>query len=319
MSGPKGWISLHRKLQNNWVWKADKKFTKGQAWVDILLLVNHEPDTVFFNSEVVQVDEGEHITSEIKLSERWGWSRTKVRNFLDLLEEDGMILNKKDKGKRTRLKVLNYGDYQKSENNGRTTKKQGNPSKRDNKKNNRKTGSNPYDDSDNAEVENNKKTGKKTGDEQCNPTKKNTNNNYNKLNNNKPSASGKSDNDSGDEFSISQKENGFYDYPEEFERIYNLYPSHRGTKKSHWRKWAATRRKGVPQEALEQAVKAYAAECKRNGTNEQYIKQLKTFVGPDEHWREYLNKNTESDQEDKEQKRLEEMRRKQIERVEKYG
>lgn len=136
---------------------------------------------------------------------------------------------------------------------------------------------------------------------------------------NKPSASGKTDNESGDEFSIHQQENGFYNYPEEFEKIYHLYPSQRGTKKSHWRKWAATRRRGVPQEALEQAVKAYAAECKRNGTDEQYIKQLKTFVGPDEHWREYLNKDTESDQEDKEQKRLEEMRRKQLERIEKYG
>jgi len=136
---------------------------------------------------------------------------------------------------------------------------------------------------------------------------------------NKPSASEKPDIESGDEFSITKKENGRYDYPKEFERIYNLYPSHRGTKKSHWRKWAATRRKGVPQEALKQAVKAYVAECKRNGTDEQYIKQLKTFVGPDEHWREYLDKNTESDQEDKEKKRLEEMRRKQLERVEKYG
>jgi len=136
---------------------------------------------------------------------------------------------------------------------------------------------------------------------------------------NKPSVSGKTDNEPGDEFSINQQENGFYNYPDEFERIYSLYPSQRGTKKSHWRKWAATRRKGVPQEDLEQAVKAYAAECKRNGTDEQYIKQLKTFVGPDEHWREYLNKNTESDQEDKEQKRLEEMRQKQLERIEKYG
>lgn len=319
MPGPKGWISLHRKLQNNWVWKADKKFTKGQAWVDILLLVNHEPGTIFFNSEVVQVDEGEHITSEIKLSERWGWSRTKVRNFLDLLEEDGMILNKKEKGKRTRLKVLNYGDYQKSENNGRTIKKQGNPPKRDNRKNNRKTGSNPYDDSDNAEVENNKKTGKKTGDEQCNPTKKNTNNNYNKLNNNKPSETSDSDS-SGDEFSISQKENGRYDYPDPYEEIYSLYPYQRGNKLAGWRKWAAVRRRGTPQKELEDAVKAYAAKCKREGTEEQWVMHIKKFFGPDRYYEEYLNQDAGPVGEDKEQKRLEEIRRKQLERIEQqYG
>jgi hypothetical protein len=136
---------------------------------------------------------------------------------------------------------------------------------------------------------------------------------------NKLSGFGKPDNESGDEFSISQKENGRYDYPEEFEKIYNLYPSQRGTKKSHWRKWAATRRKDIPQETLEKAVKAYAVECNRNGIDEKYIKQLKTFLGPDEHWREYLNKDVESENEVEKQKKLEEMRKKQLLRVEKYG
>lgn len=136
---------------------------------------------------------------------------------------------------------------------------------------------------------------------------------------NKPSASGKSDNESGDEFSIHQQENGFYNYPEEFERIYNIYPYQRGNKKKGYKKWAARRRAGTSQEDLLEAVKNYAAKCKRENIEKQYVMHIKRFFGPDDEFLEFLGFNIEDDQEDKEQKRLEEMRRKQLERVEKYG
>ena len=122
--GGNGWISLHRKIQQHWLWENDKPFDKRSAWIDILLLANHQPNKVYFNNEILKVGVGEHITSEVKLAKRWGWSRTKVRNFLKLLKQDDMIeVHKKDK-KRTRLKVLNYRDYQNSKNNKETTEKQ---------------------------------------------------------------------------------------------------------------------------------------------------------------------------------------------------
>jgi DNA-binding transcriptional regulator GbsR (MarR family) len=121
----KGWISVHRKIQNHWVWETEKPFDKRSAWIDILLMVNHKPGKVFFNNEIVEVDTGERITSEVKLAKKWGWSRTKVRTFLKLLEQDDMIENIKENGKRTRLKVLNYSNYQGLENSKKTEKKQG--------------------------------------------------------------------------------------------------------------------------------------------------------------------------------------------------
>ena len=121
----KGWISVHRKIQNHWVWETEKPFDKRSAWIDILLMVNHKPGKVFFNNEIVEVDTGERITSEVKLAKKWGWSRTKVRTFLKLLEQDDMIENIKENGKRTRLKVLNYSKYQGLENSKKTEKKQG--------------------------------------------------------------------------------------------------------------------------------------------------------------------------------------------------
>lgn len=178
-----GWISLHRKIQRHWLWETEKPFDKRSAWIDILLLVNHEPCKIFFNNEIVNVNIGEHITSEVKLAERWGWSRTKVRTYLDLLEQDKMIKNIKDNGKRTRLRVLNYGDYQDIENRGKTGKEQGRDSKQNKKPYNEKTGLNTGHDSDYRELENSRKAGCKTGGKQGIVSKQNTNNKNNNINN----------------------------------------------------------------------------------------------------------------------------------------
>jgi len=118
-----GWIKLHRCIQDHWLWQ-EKPFDKRAAWIDILLMVNHADQKVAFRNELVGVQRGERITSEPKLAERWGWSRTKVRNFLNLLEKDGMIENKKENRKRTRLRVLNYDVYQGTKDNEKTSRKQ---------------------------------------------------------------------------------------------------------------------------------------------------------------------------------------------------
>jgi len=107
-------------MWNHWLWE-DKPFSKGQAWIDMLLLMNHETKKVLLGNELIEVKRGEHITSEYILADRWGWSRKKVRNFLQLLVDDGMIENLKEDKKRTRLRVCNYNDYQISKNYDGTT------------------------------------------------------------------------------------------------------------------------------------------------------------------------------------------------------
>jgi hypothetical protein len=39
-------------------------------------------------NEVLNVQRGSFITSELKLMDRWGWSKSKVRAFLKLLEKE---------------------------------------------------------------------------------------------------------------------------------------------------------------------------------------------------------------------------------------
>ena len=106
----KGWISIHRQIWDCWVWK-DKPFSKGQAWIDLLLMVNHEDKKTLIGNQLITVKRGSRITSIRKLCDRWGWSNTKVRAFLSLLEQDGMIVVKSDT-KKTTLTIVNYSDYQ---------------------------------------------------------------------------------------------------------------------------------------------------------------------------------------------------------------
>ena len=81
-----GWISLYRQILDNWIWKSNEPFDKRSAWIDLLLMVNHQTNTIDFNGSSIDVERGQKITSIDKLANRWKWSRHKVSNFLNRLE-----------------------------------------------------------------------------------------------------------------------------------------------------------------------------------------------------------------------------------------
>lgn len=106
-----GYISIHRSLQEHWLWN-EKPFDKKSAWIDLLLLVNYKDNKIMFDNEVIEVRRGERITSIKKLCDRWGWSNTKVRNFLKLLEKENMISLKIAPQKATIISIVNYSKFQ---------------------------------------------------------------------------------------------------------------------------------------------------------------------------------------------------------------
>lgn len=120
-----GWIKLHREVRSNWLYQEKRQFSKFEAWVDILLEVNHKDSKVLIGSELVEVKRGQTITSIRQLCGRWGWSNTKVKQFLLLLEEDGMAFVKSDT-KKTVITVEKYDFYQQSEEEKTTEKHHGN-------------------------------------------------------------------------------------------------------------------------------------------------------------------------------------------------
>lgn len=116
-----GWVSISRKLTEHWLWE-DKPFTKGQAWVDLILLVNHEDNEFLHGNEIRQVKRGSRITSITKLALRWGWSRKKVFDFMGTLEKEHMI-EKNSNTKETVITIVKYDDFQISRNTKETPKK----------------------------------------------------------------------------------------------------------------------------------------------------------------------------------------------------
>lgn len=110
MSKEKGYILLYRDISANWIWE-DKPFSKGQAFIDLILRANHNDNNVLFGNQIIEVKRGEFITSIAKLSDVWGWSRHKTKSFLNLLADNQMISHKTD-NKKTAVKVLNYDVYQ---------------------------------------------------------------------------------------------------------------------------------------------------------------------------------------------------------------
>ena len=106
-----GYISLHRDIQKNWLYEEDRTFSRYEAWLDILMRVNHAEGKVTHNGSVETVLRGSTIWSMGGMEKHWKWSNSKLRAFLKRLENDGMIAAKSTT-KKTYLTVINYDIYQ---------------------------------------------------------------------------------------------------------------------------------------------------------------------------------------------------------------
>ncbi|QKE74745.1 DnaD domain protein [Arthrobacter citreus] len=109
-----GWISLHRKVRDHWLFEEKRSFSKFEAWVDLLMEVNHQDNKVLLGNELIEVKRGQKVTSMEQLALRWGWSKDKTYKFVKLLESEQMI-ERKSNTKRTVLTIVNYDIYQLSE------------------------------------------------------------------------------------------------------------------------------------------------------------------------------------------------------------
>ena len=108
-----GWIKLHRSIQDCTLWE-DKPFDKARAWIDLLLLANHRDKKILFDGKPLVVSAGCLITSSVKLSDRWGWSRGKVDRFLKMLKDEEMIALDVTH-KRTAITIVNYKKFQETQ------------------------------------------------------------------------------------------------------------------------------------------------------------------------------------------------------------
>jgi len=107
-----GWIKIHRKLRECYLWQDKEPFDKRSAWIDLLLSTNHTDNKTIMNNKVIVIKRGTFITSEVKLAEKWKWDRGKVRRFLTLLQSDNMISKTAKARLYITIGIINYDQYQ---------------------------------------------------------------------------------------------------------------------------------------------------------------------------------------------------------------
>jgi len=101
-------IKINRKIYDHWVFNDPWTF---KAWIDLIGMANYEPSSFAINGKLFLVPRGDLIRSLQSLARRWECSTGKVKNFLDLLQQDGMVVVINEKYA-TRITIANYEDYQ---------------------------------------------------------------------------------------------------------------------------------------------------------------------------------------------------------------
>jgi hypothetical protein len=105
-----GFIKVYRCIQHNWLARRTP-YCEGFAWIDLILSAawaRHDTGRGW-------QERGEVCTSQFQLSKRWGWTRKRVRNFLRLLQNNGMVAVTTDRARDTggtRIRIVNYDIYQ---------------------------------------------------------------------------------------------------------------------------------------------------------------------------------------------------------------
>ena len=105
-----GWIKLHRQLLDTDLWKGES-FTRGQAWVDLVMMAAHKETSFRKRGIKIQIYRGQVGKSLDDLSKRWQWSKGKVKRFLIELENETQITTDCNNVNQI-ITIVNYDKYQ---------------------------------------------------------------------------------------------------------------------------------------------------------------------------------------------------------------
>lgn len=107
----KGWVIIQRSIWDSSIWKREEPFDCRSAWIDMILMVNHEEKQMMYKNQVRYIQRGQMYVSLRFLSTRWRWNLSRTRRFLDTLCDAGMIyIDGTTTG--TLITLLNYDKIQ---------------------------------------------------------------------------------------------------------------------------------------------------------------------------------------------------------------
>ena len=103
-----GWIKIHREITKHWIFQDAEKF---KWWFDMLFLASYEDNKILVGTRIIPLKRGQFIASTAFLVERWKAGKDKIKNFLKLLQIEGMI-DRVSANNITIITICNYGSYQ---------------------------------------------------------------------------------------------------------------------------------------------------------------------------------------------------------------
>ncbi len=112
-----GYIALWRKLRDNPLWTEHRRFSRAEAWIDLLMDAHWQDDRVLLGTKFILVKRGQVLFSQRKKATQWGWARNSVHTFLSMLKDTGMVSHEVSHGPEggfTLVTILKFDEYQPS-------------------------------------------------------------------------------------------------------------------------------------------------------------------------------------------------------------
>lgn len=113
-----GFVKVYRDLAETDFWLGER-FTKGQAWVDLLLLAQGVNNVQWEGGKLKNFRAGTVYVSKEQLAKRWKWNRKTVSAFLKRLAEEGMASTVSREMVGSQITIESWGYYQNNPKNGR--------------------------------------------------------------------------------------------------------------------------------------------------------------------------------------------------------
>jgi hypothetical protein len=107
----RGYIKVWRKVWNHKLFQEKRKFSRFEAWVDMIMLANGKDKEIIFDGKSLLIKRGQFLTSQRQLAARWGWSKTKTADFLKISSKHDHSIEIISDRKKSIITILNYEKY----------------------------------------------------------------------------------------------------------------------------------------------------------------------------------------------------------------
>lgn len=266
-----GYIKDYRQELQCDVWLMSPLYHR--VWQYLKYTVNHAESKIpMKDGNFINIRPGQKLTSYRAIAQDVGWYEREIfkvpnvktiKEICDWLEKQYMIKieHGESNNKYTLITLVNWGKYQ---------------------------------DKDAVKVTENKQSinSEETESKQSADINKNVKNdkNVNNIYNNIHTCDAPAEKPTGSEEggAQSEKRTGKGGYTQEFEEFWSHYPK-RVEKQKAFRCWTARINKKVNPKDMIFAAINYTKHCEANVTEQRYIKNPSTFLGPDEPYKDYIN------------------------------